>query len=111
MRGMKRPSNYRSLRISLHVDFDGVTITDKEHLRDLMKWKGYHAIGRNKDQFENPTEKQLTFAWDELKKSYEVKQPEVKQTEIRYINVSSYSYKRGKKTIYVKEYKRRYRIV
>jgi hypothetical protein len=102
----KRPSNYRLFRISLHVDFDRVDLRDREHLSKLMKHAGYHLTGKNLETRSEPSPKQMEFAWSEMAKKYDVV-PEKQQ----YIYVSAYSYKRGKKLIKVKKYRRKVRNV
>jgi hypothetical protein len=81
---MKRASNYRSLRITLHIDFDGVTLRNKEHLKELMQYKGYHLTGRGLETYSEPTYKQLDFAWNELKISYEDEKPTAKTIMLNF---------------------------
>ncbi|GAH02952.1 unnamed protein product [marine sediment metagenome] len=111
MQTNKRPSNYRSFRISLFVDFSSIDIKTKSHLKEVMTYKGYRKTGKHFDTFSPPTDKQLDFAWTELNFYNEKNKPiETPKDIIRYINVNAYSYKRNDKIIYVKSYKRRYRV-
>ena len=69
----KKPSNYPSFRHYLHWDFDEKTISDRDTLSRLMKWKEYHLTGSKKkgtEKYNNPTSKQLDFAWKEIVNKY-----------------------------------------
>lgn len=102
----KRKSNLRLFRISLHVDFDNVDIRDRQHLKELMQYKGYHLTGTGLETLSPPTDKQMEIAWSEMSSKFETVKP-----EFRYIWVSAYSYTRNKKKRYVKKYKRRVKNV
>lgn len=102
----KRPSDYRKFRIALHVDFDDISIQNIDNLRYLMQTKGYHLTGKYLSNKSKPTDKQLSFAWDELKKELPIEPQKAKE----FIYVKSYSYRRGKKIIHVKSYRRKYNV-
>jgi hypothetical protein len=62
----KLPSDYRSFRISLHVDFDGKYISNKKTLEDLMNIHDYGKRTRGG----HVKSTQIEFAWNELHKEF-----------------------------------------
>jgi hypothetical protein len=103
-------TEYESLRKNLNVIFDRETFKTKSDLEFLMKEYGL----RYNKKWGNlrPSSKQLDLAWDYAKIKIGTKWEKVEVKEkIRYITVKEYSYKRNKKTIHVKSYKRRYKNV
>jgi hypothetical protein len=101
----KRESNPRGFRISLHVDFDGIKIENREHLKQLMTHKSYHLTGKGLETRSPPTNKQLDFAWEELQKSYEPA-----KEQYRYVWVKAYQYVRGTNIVYVKRHRRKIHV-
>lgn len=59
-------SEYERFRESLRINFATLDIEDKEELKKLMRVGGYR---RYKDGTKyNPTQKQLIFAWEYIKR-------------------------------------------
>lgn len=67
----RKDSNYPSFEHSLDIDFGKYPPESKKELKIQMMNYRYHMV---KDEKENPTEKQLDYAWDYLKRQYNIEQ-------------------------------------
>ena len=101
----KRKSNYPMFRQALYIDFQGITIEDKQQLARVMQTKGYRKTGKNFDDYSYPSDKQTEFAWNYLLETFPKEEMKLKY---RLVRIRGYSYKRGNRIITVKGYTRRY---
>lgn len=97
---------YNSFRRNLDLIFRTQDVTTKNQLEFLMQEYGMRESKRY--GLMKPSYKQLDLAWDyaKIKIGTKWEKFEVKE-KIQYVTVKKYHYKRGKKTIYVKSYKRK----
>lgn len=101
---------YNSFRKNLDLILRTQDVSTKTQLEFLMQEYGMRESKRY--GLMKPSTRQLDLAWDYAKIKIGTKWEKVEVKEkIRYITVKEYSYKRNKKTIHVKSYKRRYKNV
>lgn len=94
---------YKSFRKNIDWIWQDNQPTDKETLRRLMRDKGMHEV---KGERESPTTTQLELAWNYILNNKVVTKIDDLPKQ-QYVTIKSYTYKRGKKTIRVKSYKKR----
>lgn len=97
--------DYKSFRLNLDYIISDTDVHSKEQLSFLMGQRGFRKKKTGERLY--PSDRQLTLAWDYIKSRSDIHELKGEVTTRKTILIKAYSYKRGKKTIYVKAYYRK----
>lgn len=92
----KRTSNYSSMDKALDLHFGDNPPESREKLNKLLKDYAFHVVNNTK---ENPTEKQLDYSWNFIKRNYFPQQKHVEDYYRIEQYKKSYVYRANKNII------------